>query len=108
MESLKKEQEKKLRKVLVAAYKNREQQEPGSAWDTRVMRSIRNMPPVSTKPTWPEMFGSLFWPLCPVACALIIFLAVALFRYDIVAEQDYAQIFMEDTSEVTLLEPDNG
>ncbi|HBA53900.1 MAG TPA: hypothetical protein DCZ04_05435 [Syntrophorhabdus aromaticivorans] len=108
MESLKKEHEKKLRKVLAAAYKNREQPEPGSAWDTRVMRSIRSMPPLSTKPAWSEMFGSLFWPLCPVACAFIIFLAVALFRYDVVAEQDYAQIFMDDTSEVTLLELDNG
>ncbi|OPY81486.1 MAG: hypothetical protein A4E65_01147 [Syntrophorhabdus sp. PtaU1.Bin153] len=108
MEPLKKEKQRKLMKVLAAAHRHHKQPEPGDAWEMQVMRSIRSVPPVSVKPTWAEMFGSLFWPLCPVACALIIFLAAAAFRYDVVAEQDYAQIFTEDTGEVTLLEPDNG
>jgi hypothetical protein len=108
MESLKKERRKKLGKVLIAAYRNREQQELGDAWETRVMNSVRNMPPVSTRTCWPELFGSLFWQLCPAACAIIIFLAIAIFHYDILAEQDWARIITDDTIEVTLLDPDNG
>jgi hypothetical protein len=108
MKSLKKERRRKLGKVLIAAYRNCGQQESGDAWETRVMNSVRNMPPVSTRTAWPEMLGSLFWQLCPVACAIIIFLAIAIFHYDILAEQDLARIVIDDINEVTLLDPDNG
>jgi len=55
-----------------------------------------------------DLFGSLFWRVCPVACAIVIFLAVAVFRYDTAAEQDLAQIITNDTVETVLLDPYNS
>ena len=108
MESLDKEQRKKLGKVLAGAYRRRETPEAGDAWETRVMNDIRNISHASAQPGWSEMFGNFFWKLCPVACAIIIFLSFAVSRYNILVEQDYAQIIIDDIAEVTLLDPYNG
>lgn len=108
MESLNKEQRKKVGKALAAAYRRRETPEPGDAWETRVMNDIRDISPASVQPGWSEMFGSFFWKLCPVACAIIIFLSIAVSRYNILVEQDYAQIVIDDIAEVTFPDPYNG
>jgi hypothetical protein len=108
MEPLKKEKMGKLEKILVAAHGNREQSEPGDAWEMSVMNSVRKIPTVSERFAWSEFFDSFFWQFCPVACAIIIFLAVAIFSYDIIADKDYALIFMDESIEVTALDPYSG
>jgi len=111
MGSLNKDEREKLEKALAASYRNRVGPEPGEEWETGVMNSIRSMPADAKENfTWADMFGSMFWRICPVACAIIIFLAVAVYRYDVIPapEQDFVQIGVDDAVEMILLDPDNG
>lgn len=110
MGSLDKDEREKLEKALSVSYRNRVGPEPGEEWEAGVMNSIRSMPDAKESFTWADMFGKLFWRLCPVACAIIIFLAVAVYRYDVAPtpEQDFVQIGVDDTVEMILLDPGNG
>ena len=107
MGSLKDEKER-FEKTLATAYRSRGGREPGEAWEARVMRSIRNLPDKAQGAPWTDAFGRLFWRVCPVACAIVIFLAVAVFRYDVAPELDLAQIIADDTAETVFLDPGNG
>lgn len=98
----------RLEKALAAAYRNRGGPEPGEAWETRVMNGIRDLPYEAQGTPWWDISGRLFWRVCPVACAIIIFLAVAVLRYDVAAELDLAQLMAYDAVEMVLLDPDNG
>jgi len=107
MKSLKEEELKRLEKALAAAHKSRGGPEPGDSWETEVMNSIRRVADVSETPAWTDMFGKMFWRICPVACAILIFLAVAVYRYDVTADQYFTRIVADDTVELVLLD-DNG
>ncbi len=103
-----KKDSEKIEKALAAAYRGRQGPEPGEDWEMSVMRSIRNMPDVSEKVRWAQFIGKLFWELCPAACAIIIFLAVASYRLNIIPDQDIAQMVAADeTVEMILMDP-NG
>lgn len=107
MKSLKEEELKRLEKAFAAAHRSRGGPEPGDSWEMGVMNSIRRMPDASEAPAWTDMFGKMFWRICPVACAIIIFLAVAVYRYDVTADQYFARIVADDNVELVLLD-DNG
>lgn len=108
MKSLKEEELKRLEKALAAAHRSRGGPEPGDSWEMEVMNSIgRRMPDASETPSWTDMFGKMFWRICPVACAIIIFLAVAVYRYDATGDQYFARIVADDNVELVLLD-DNG
>jgi len=98
----------KIEKALAAAYRGRRGPEPGEDWEMSVMRSIRNMPDVSEKARWAQLIGKLFWELCPAACAIIIFLAVASYRLNIIPDQDIAQIVAADETVEMILTDPNG
>ncbi|OPY00447.1 MAG: hypothetical protein A4E60_02284 [Syntrophorhabdus sp. PtaB.Bin047] len=103
-----KDRKGRLEKVLAAAYRSRGAPGPGEKWETQVMRSIRNLPDEMQGTSWTDLFGRLFWRVCPVACAIVILLAAAAFRYDVAPQQDLVQMFMDDTVETVLLDPYNG
>lgn len=103
-----KDEKERLEKALAAAYRSRGEPEPGDEWEARVMRSVRNLPDEVEGASWTDLFGRLFWRVCPVACAIVIFLAVAVFRYDAASQQDLVQIITDDTVETVLLDPYNG
>jgi len=103
-----KDERERLEAALAAAYRSRGVPEPGEEWESQVIRGVRNLPDQVGGASLTDLFGSLFWRVCPVACAIIIFLAVAVFRYDTAAEQDLAQIITNDTVETVLLDPYNS
>jgi len=107
MKSLKKEELNRLEKALAAAHRSRGGPEPGDSWETEVMNSVRRMPDASETSAWTDMFGKMFWRICPVACAVIIFLAVAVYRYDATSDQYFTRIVADDNVEMVLLD-DNG
>jgi hypothetical protein len=104
MKSLKEEELKRLEKALAAAHKSRGGPGPGDSWEMEVMNSIRRMPDASEAPAWTDMFGKMFWRICPVACAIIILLAVAVYRYDVTADQYFARIVADDSVELVLMD----
>lgn len=103
-----KKDSKNIEEVLAKAYHNRQGPEPGEAWELSVMRSIRKMPDVSERVRWSRLIGRLFWELCPAACAIIIFLAAASYRLNLVPEQDFAQFVASDDGIEMVLPDPNG
>jgi len=103
-----KDERERLEKVLATAYRSRGGPEPGEEWEARVMRGVRNLPGEVEGASWTDLFGRLFWRVCPAACAVIILLAVAVFRYDAAPQQDLVHMITDDTIEMVLLEPYNG
>jgi len=104
---MKKENEK-IEKALAAAYRNRRGPEPGEDWESSVMRSIRNIPDVSEKARWSDFIGRLFWEICPAACAVIIILAIASYRLNVVPPEDLAQMVTTDDAIEYILADTNG
>lgn len=103
-----KDERERLEKTLAAAYRNRGAPEPDEEWEARVMRGIRNVPDEVRGISSADLFGRLFWRVCPVACAVLILLAAAVFRYDVTSQQDLVHMITDDTIETVLLEPYNG
>ncbi len=103
-----KDERERLEAALAAAYRSRGVPEPGEEWESQVIRGVRNLPDQVGGASLTDLFGSLFWRVCPVACAIIIFLAVAVFRYDAAPKQDLVQMMTDDTVETVLLDPYNG
>ncbi|MHB8110952.1 MAG: hypothetical protein ACYDHW_13085 [Syntrophorhabdaceae bacterium] len=102
------EEEKRLEKALAENYRRREGPGIGPEWELKVMTSIRSLPEKAEGKNWLEIPGRLFWELCPVACAILIFLAVSVFRYNVTPEQDFAQFFTDDTVETMIVDGTNG
>ena len=104
---MKKENEK-IEKVLAVTYRNRRGPEPGEDWELSVMRSIRNIPDISEKARWSDLIGRLFWEICPAACAVIIFLAIASYRVNVTPADDLAQMVSTDDTIEMMLADTNG
>lgn len=99
---MKKENEN-IEKALAAAYRDREGPEPGEDWELSVMRSVRNIPGIPQGALRSDLIGRLFWEICPVACAVIIFLAIASYRLNVIPVDDLARmVYPDDTIEMTL------
>lgn len=98
----------KIENALAQAYRNRQGPEPGPDWEMSVIRSIRNLPDVSEKAHWSRIVGRLFWEICPVACAVLIFLAIASFRLNVIPDQDLAQMVTTDDAIEVMLADSNG
>ena len=104
---MKKENEK-IEKALAAAYRDRTGPEPGDGWELSVMRSIRDIPGVPEKARWSDIVGRLFWEICPAACAVIIFLAIASYRLNVTPVDDLAQMVSTDDAIEVMLADTNG
>ena len=104
---MKKENEN-IDKVLAAAHRGRRGPEPGEDWELSVMRSIRDIPEVPEKARWSYIVGRLFWEICPAACAVIIFLAIASYRLNVTPVDDLAQMVSTDDAIEVMLADTNG
>lgn len=104
---MKKENEK-IEKALAAAYRDRTGPEPGEGWELSVMRSIRSIPDVPEKAPGPDLVGKLFWEICPAACAVIVFLAIASYRINVAPADDFARMVAPDNTIEMMLADTNG
>lgn len=101
------EKEKRLERAFAEDYRRRGAPEVGPEWELKVMASIRSLPGIEKK-SWFEIPGRLFWELCPVACAILIVLAISIVRYDVIPEQDFAQLLTVDTVETLIVDENNS
>ena len=94
----------KLKKAFAEAYHAKEMTDVDALWDIRVMGHIRKLGALSPKTSFLAQFESLVWRLTPVACILIIVLAVYMTRIDFVSENEIAAILINDPVEFVLIE----
>ena len=104
MKSIKKEDHFKIRKVLSAAYHEKEKAQVGDLWQTRVMAHIKSLDPLYPASSYLVFFERFVWRLAPVVCVLLLILAVFFTHMDFISEYEMAKIFFEDPTDVSLFQ----
>jgi hypothetical protein len=94
----------KLLQALSIAYREKEKIEVGNQWQRDVMGRIRDIGPIQARSTYLFEFEQLVWRFAPVACAIIVVLAVGIIQFDFTAEYELANIFFDHSIELTALE----
>ena len=90
-----KDDQKKLKRSLTAAYYEKEKAQVNDFWQTRVMDHIRGLGPVNNRTTYLELLEHFVWRFAPVACGLIVVLAAALMQIDVVSDYEIAKAFVD-------------
>ncbi|MCK4534638.1 MAG: hypothetical protein KAT81_03840, partial [Syntrophobacterales bacterium] len=97
-----KDNTKKIREALSAAYREKETVHAGDLWETRVMGHIRSLGVPESPADFSTLFGRFVWRFAPVASLLIVALTVALVNLDYSPEYEITAAFMIDPVEVTV------
>lgn len=100
---MKKDQEK-LKRTLTAAYYEKEKAAVNELWQIRVMSRVRSLGPLNAKSNFLELFERFVWKLAPLACLLILALAIILTNLDFVSDYEIAKAFMEDPLDFSLFQ----
>lgn len=90
------------KELLRQAYHENENSEVGHQWRLNVMRHIRNIGPIKTAPDYITFFEQFLWKLTPVACFIIIILAVLLLKFDFTPEYEVFASLINGTESVGL------
>lgn len=99
-----KKDQKKLKKTLTAAYYKKEKAAINELWQIRVMSRVRDLGPLNAKTNYLELFERFVWKFAPVACLLILVLAIILTKLDFVSDYEIAKAFMEDPFDFSLFQ----
>lgn len=92
----------KLREALTAAYREREVVSTGELWEARVMGHVRSLGVAASPANFSALFGRFVWRFAPVACILIVTLAIGLANLNYAPEYEMAATFMTDPIESTV------
>ena len=97
------EEEKKLKQMLRAAYWKKEQRLPDDAPDTDdLMSRIRQLGPPSPDPDFLTSFEQLVWRLVPVASLFVILFTGVLLTLDLTPGYDVFQLLLNGREEYNL------
>ena len=94
----------KLQRALTAAYHEKGKPEVHDLWQIRVMRRVRSLGPLNSKTNYLELLEGFMWRFAPVACLLIVVLAIVLANLDFVSDYEIAKAFMEDPLDFSLFQ----
>ena len=92
----------KVREALRAAYREKETDQTGELWETRVMGHVRSLGAPAAPANFSELFGRFVWRAAPVACLLIVALTIGLVNLDYAPEYEITATFMADPIESTV------
>jgi len=94
---MKKEDHFKIRRVLAAAYREKENAVVGELWQNRVMSHIRSLGPLSPAASYLEFFERFLWRLAPT-----IFMQI-----NFISEYEMARILFDDPVDFSLFQQGN-
>jgi len=88
----------KVKQALKAAYHAKENNgsEVSGQFEAQVMRRIRALGPIHSRPDYLSLFEQFVWRLAPVTAVLIIILAAWAMQFDFASEFEITNIFMDD------------
>ena len=92
----------KLKKEFLTAYHEKEKTGAGEEWQMNVMSRIRKLGPLPAKTDYFTLFGQTVWRFAPVACVLILVLAISLIKLDFIPESELVKIFFNNPVEFTI------
>ena len=87
-----------VKEALRAAYHAKENNGPevGEQFEAQVMRRIRALGSIHSKPDYLSLFEQFVWRLAPVTVVLIVILAAWVIQFDFASEFEITNIFMDD------------
>ena len=91
-----------LKKILLQAYHEKEKLELGDQCHMNVMRRVRKLGPLPSKPDSLMQFGQFVWRLTPVTCLLIIMSVAVLLKFDFTPDYNMLISFVTDAEEISL------
>lgn len=91
------DQMNRLWKVLAVTYREREKAGEEGHWQEAVMNRVLALGPYYNGNGYLELFEGFVWRYVPVAGILILVLAAALLRLDILPDYSLVQYFVEDS-----------
>lgn len=96
----------KVNQAFRAAYNAKENHGPkiGEQFEAQVMRRVRALGPIYSRPDYLSLFEQFVWRLAPVTAALIIVLAAWAIQFDFASEFEMATIFMDDPISFNLIQ----
>ncbi len=97
------EKQRRLRRVLAAAYQRRETAVVSDWWERSTMARIRNLASPGRAPGYLDRLEPLVWRLVPVAGMLTLLLLLAVTRMDIGLAPETAQLLTEDPADFSFL-----
>ncbi len=71
-------------------------------WQLEVMRRIRNLEPAEHRVNFLTMFEEFIWRLSPVACVLLIALAIILMLTDFTSDNEIFSLFLNNSDEISI------
>ena len=71
-------------------------------WQRQVMRHIRNLDPAEYRSNFLTLFEEFIWRLSPVACVLLIAMAIILMQTDFTPDNEIFSLFLNNSDEITL------
>jgi hypothetical protein len=98
MKKITREQRKRLRRTLSAAYRQRENCEFPSdrQWQTHVMRRVRSWRTPDYQSVFLMLFERLLWKFSPVALTLVLLLALVVLQTGFPSGNETARMLVED------------
>lgn len=92
----------RLTEVFRRVHSEKEKAVVDDRWQTEVMRRIRNLDPVEHRTNFLTVFEEFIWRLAPVACVLIITVAIMLMLTDFTSESEIFNLFINNSDEISL------
>jgi len=89
-------------KTFRKAYYKKETAPAGDKWPQDVMRRVRNLGPIRSRKSILIPFEQFFWRLAPAVCLMIILLATALYKMEVVPDTSVFQVLMNGEEELTI------
>ena len=92
----------RLIKVFRRVHSERLNTDVKDGWQRQVMRHIRNLDPAEYRSNFLTLFEEFIWRLSPVACVLLIALAIILMMTDFNSDNEIFSLFLNNFDEITL------
>ena len=92
----------RLIEVFRRVHSEKEEAAVNDRWQQEVMRQIRNLKPVEHPLTFLEMFEEFVWRLSPIACVLLIALAIILMLTEFTSDNEIFSLFINNSNEITI------
>jgi hypothetical protein len=94
----------RLDNALKRAFRDKEKAKPSEDWQQNVMRHIRSLEPHSVTTNCLDLFEQFVWRFAPVACVLILVLAICIINLGLVPEYEVVKLFVKDPIEFSYVQ----
>ena len=102
MKSLKKGEQRVLQSLFRTVYAHTEQVDVGEQWQTQVMRHIRSLSPLQTRPDTVTLLQHCVWRFVVIACLIALLLTAYTFQTEFGTEDVEIQFATDDPVAIML------